>query len=720
MRRPEGPPSAASGKAPPRARAPLVLASGAVVVLCLALLAVASERMFRPARAQAAAAPQDMAAEFERRGDFKRAAETLRAAWRAAPTETLRLKTARAFLVAGEEATAIDLLSAPSEGASEDFTRRHLLAEADLRARRFADAADVAAALLADAPGDGSAKLILARVAHGLGDFRKSRALTAETIRMGGPSLAEAWLFRARLALDANDLETARSAAKRAGEAGAGAGELSAIEIEALLRAGDLDKARAGLADFRDAPWGGEGPLAERLATHLDVCAGRFAEAGRRLRDIASLVESAPFGLLFIARVADLSGDVAQGEDMLRTALDEAPANPPLLAASFDHAIAVGRLDHADEIIRRVSEVDPDRAALAAVEASLARGDIDAAANAARAIRSFSDPPSTDAFVFGARCLRSDARGQVATRAAALLAAVAEAKGNERSQTLSAARRLDAETDDAAAALLAGEIYLSAGDDDAAATAFSRARDRAPGSSAARTGLARIAARAGAPEDALKAIPADAALTPGAALNRARALAALGRADEAAAGIAPFAGDFGADPAAAAAALRIFARANRPEDVLAVTEGARSKLPDAPQTVELLIAAGRTDQAAAAARAGLIAFPDAEDRAALYVNVMSGIGRRQEAAEFLKELSAKVGGNQALSSAIGEIEGKALDIAKTPPPDEATARRDYLSRADRARSAAELAAALSRIGEAGAAIRFEREACFWKGDGPCS
>lgn len=720
MRRPQVENAAAGGRGALSPKVSFKIAAGAAAVLGLLLIAIAATRGSAPQDRQPR--PQDLAAEFARVGDYLGSAETLRAAWRADPTDALRLEAARAFLIAGAEADAIDLLTAPALGDAEDFTRRHLLAEAALRARRFDEAGRLAAALLAEAPRDGRAKLLEARVAHALGDRDKSRSLVADSIRLGGESLGDAWIFRARIALDADDVDAARSAASRARDQGAAAAEADAVDIEALLREGALDEARAALSAFRAAPHAGDGPLAERLETHFEICAGAPNEAARRLRVIAPLVEAAPHGLFFLSRVATLAADYAQGEAALDEALSDAPDNSVLLAAAHERLIAARRFDEAEELAERLGGLDRNRAALARVAAALGRDDHDAAAAVALATDEFVEPMSADAFVFGRKCAPAAAADGARARAARLVAAIAAAKGDSRAAARAAAQRLEESGDDASFRLAAAEIHLALGDDAAAGAGFEHALARSPDSVRARTGLARIAGRAGAFEKAAELFAAAPPTTAGAAAVSARALVAAGRHAEAARALAPFVADLGADPDDAAAAVRILKAAGEDAAVVAVAQSARRARPDSIETARLLNAAGLVDDSIAAARAGVLAFPQSTDRAELYAIVMMKAGRSGEAAAFMSELSARVGENGALTAARRMLDGSGerAETIAAEDPGEPAARAAYLSGLARASSAEALSQALSRIGERGAAIRLAREACFWTGGGKCA
>ncbi|MEQ8934220.1 MAG: tetratricopeptide repeat protein, partial [Amphiplicatus sp.] len=177
-------------------------------------------------------------------GDYARAADALRAAYRAAPSEELRFRLARALYGAGDFAGALEALE-----ASERETvpaQLALRAEAFASLGRFDEARRAAEAAGPDYAGRFA--LISARTYYAQGDYARAESHIADALRAGGEALGEAWLFRARIAFEKGVIDEARAAARRAAEAGAEPRAVEAIEIEALVRTGDMKEALKRIA----------------------------------------------------------------------------------------------------------------------------------------------------------------------------------------------------------------------------------------------------------------------------------------------------------------------------------------------------------------------------------------------------------------------------------------------------------------------------------------
>ncbi|MGE0408141.1 MAG: hypothetical protein AB7P23_02635 [Amphiplicatus sp.] len=95
--------------------------------------------------------------------------------------------------------------------------------------------------------GDRIYLLYAAQAAYRSGDLDAAKERLAEALR-AGDRLADAWSLRARMALDENDVETAKAAIMRAREAGAAPRSVFLLEAEALMRSGAAALARATLA----------------------------------------------------------------------------------------------------------------------------------------------------------------------------------------------------------------------------------------------------------------------------------------------------------------------------------------------------------------------------------------------------------------------------------------------------------------------------------------
>ena len=140
--------------------------------------------------------PAELARSLMQQGEYSRAADMLRAAYRARPSESLRMELARALLSSGDYEGALETLRADSLDSETSLARDYMRAEALIRMQRFDDAAELTSTMPAAERLNGRTLLILARAAYGLGDFDRAGALIGEALRTGGDALGEAWLLR--------------------------------------------------------------------------------------------------------------------------------------------------------------------------------------------------------------------------------------------------------------------------------------------------------------------------------------------------------------------------------------------------------------------------------------------------------------------------------------------------------------------------------------------
>lgn len=687
-------------RAPRRRRA--LLAAGAIGALFIGAVSAGTAMPRREIERGAAGLAQS----FANLGDHKRAAETLFAAYRANPTEGGRIEVARALLIAGENASAIDLLGAPSESAAEEFARRHLLAEALLRVKRHADAQTLARSLILESPGDARARLILARAAYQLGNFESAKAMLGDALRAGGEALADAWLFRARMALQDNAFETAASAVERARAAGAQQSEARALDAEVSIRSGAvIEPAFAGFS----------GPQRDYLSVLVDMREGRFEEAARRLRDIEPWVVALPYGDLFVARVRTLAGDDAQGAIGLDHALLDAPGNPLMLAAKLEQLLESGRLS---EAARTASKSEADSAAaLARLVAARRLMQWDAAVIHAEQLADLTGSMPVDAFLFGAASAPARRAVERAQSDLAFADAVSAGLRGSPRRAGEAAAYLSRPGADPAELVWAGRFLLASNDDAAASDAFERALAAAPNCKECLTGALRPVIRTGDYADVEARIRGE-ARGGDRALLIARALAAQGRFPDAAALIAA---DQGAsiDRSDALFAASLFAVTEQ-ADVLAEFAGAFVRRhPDSAEAAHVLALARLDEEAAGAARRALLAAPANHERAADYASAMVRLGRQAEAAAFLNYLQRRAGVTPALVNAAAILGGEPAQAADDRPQGLASARADYLREPSDPRLIARYAAALGASGDIAAEARVRREACFWARSAGC-
>lgn len=578
--------------------------------------------------------PRDVSPALE--GDYvsPAAARAFGARWRQSRRPEAERSYAQALLAAGLPGELLDAAAADGLFAGDPAALSLFKAEALLRLYRFDDAiAEASDPLIADNP---YAAFIRVRARAGAGGGLDRDALALAT--RGPADLArEAWLLRARVALDASDFATADASLKRAAEAGAGKARIEPFRIERQIRAGDQAAAAAALAARAKSLASVASGRSEhfldyeglRLSAMLALRAGNGREAAR-LSDRANL--GAPGGRdAPLAAFAKWSaGDSAQAAAIISAHLRAAPGD--WIARDLAAALAFDRGD--------IKEAEAQLDALAAANAPLAAFRRMSRALALRefdkAYASAADL-SDQAPLFGAAAALLGEGALVpllpepvdADRALAALGAAADARATRAAAAkLLALRRAPIDLTAAAAALgRAGR------DDEAAALAFDAGR--AVGNFFAPVALrAALLETKGRNAEALGHLEVFAARNPGHApvrLVRARLLLRL---DDVEAAVAAFAA---IDPAAVFAdepAAFDYARA-----AALAGEPWRQSMLDAAKVStapgeglgRLLEAAGDDASAAEAYRDALINNPDSADLAGAYRAVMARQGRSADA-----------------------------------------------------------------------------------------
>lgn len=569
-------------------------------------------------------------------------ARALGARWRETGRDGLGRAYAQALLAAGLPG---ELLSAIGEGGlfrSAPEERALFRAEALLRLYRYADAiAEASAPALAGNP---YAAFIRVRALAGKGAGLDREALALAT--RGPADLArEAWLLRARAALDDNDLATADASLKRAGENGATAARLEPFTIERDIRAGRIDAAantleRRARSLARSASERGEiVPDYEglRLAAMLALRMGDGREAAR-LADRGGLATPGGPSAAFAALAKWAAGDGAQAQALLAEHFRAAPddwAARDLAAALADEA---GKKNESDAHLDNLARMRPQLAAFRRMKRAEASGDLDQALSLVEGLAGAQPLAGAVAALLGPGAVapqlpEPDAADQ---HLAALSAATGLRSARSAVSRLLGARRSPLELAAAAQAL------ARAGDaDQAAALAFDS-------SQAAKSFFAPIVLRAeilrerdrGA--EALGAVEAFLAANPGrddARLFRALSLSALdepGRAAEAFAALDPgfvFADDRALREYAKSAAIAGDPYRQALIDALAALTPERR--------APVLDVLGDAEGAAAAYRQALIADPSAEDLAAAYRALMTRLGRADDAEALLAAVARR-------------------------------------------------------------------------------
>lgn len=562
------------------------------------------------------------------------AARALGARWRQSRRADVERDYAQALLAAGLSDELLSAVATDGLFATDPETRSLFRAEALLRLYRYQDAvAEASGPALADNP---YAAFIRVRARAGAGGGLDRDALTLAT--RGPAELArEAWLLRARAALDESDFATADASLKRAAEAGATKARIEPLKIEGDIRAGRTAQAAAALAARAEslaemAARRGEAlPDYEglRLAAMLALRAGDGREAAR-LADRALLGTPGGRDAPLAAFAKWMAGDNAQAEAILAAHLRAAPED--WVARDIAAALAFERGEQ-EEGAARLAGLEASNAPLAAfrrMRRASAQGDFDAALKAAEGFSGGKTLYGAASVLLGAGAptprLPEPANADHAL--AALNAATDQRSARIAVSTLLGARRSPVDLAAAAAALARAEL-----DDEAAALAFDASR-------AASDFYAPVALRAALLEKKGRTAEALGHLEVFAAKNAAHAPARIARAqllyrlDDVETAVAAFAA---IEPAAVFAGesqaldyARAASLAGEPW-LQAMINAASAALPRGGRFGRVLEAAGEDAAAAEVYRDALIENPDSADLARAYRDVMARQGRLEDA-----------------------------------------------------------------------------------------
>lgn len=556
-------------------------------------------------------------------------ARALGAEWRERGTRAAAIDYARALLGAGLHE---DLLTAIDRDGllSEDHAAALFRAEAALRQGRFADAT----AAVASTRGPYGA-FMRARATYALtGDTNIVATDLAVALRGPTELAAEAWLFRGRLALDANDLDAATASMRRALESGADPRRAEAIEIEALIRRGSADEALRRPAVRGDT----------RLAAMARLKSGEARVASRLLGQGRNPQVAIGEARLLAALAKWRAGDAAQAYALAVEDLGAAPRHWMALDLAAAIARDLGRGEEADGLLARLAverpaladwrrrqiatgPVDLDRrySALAGLSDDLASGGVAAALLGGDEGLPASIAEPTD----------------VARLTVALAAAISREDGNAmRSLSVQALSRHD----DVEALTLAGSAFARLGDTPRAEAALDAAVSTAPGFFAPVRLRADLLTRAGRKAEAIDLLASFTADNPDHAAARlalAVAEAQVGDRRDAHASFAAVEPSLVFSDAGAAILYAHAARALGPKETLLFLERVRRSAPDFEILGLALEAAGDDAGAAAALRRPLIAGVARPEIAAAYLAAMSRLGRGDEAASLLAELARR-------------------------------------------------------------------------------
>ncbi|MEK7264611.1 MAG: hypothetical protein AAB227_00805, partial [Pseudomonadota bacterium] len=533
--------------------------------------------------------------------------------------------------------------------AGDDLSSSLFRAEASFRQGRFDEAI-----LAANAKDNPYLAFARARAVYAMTADRSAVSADLATALRGPKALAgEAWLFRARLALDANDFDSADAAALRAAEAGIGPSRTEFVAIEKSVRTGDLETAARMLAAREKRRRGAVDPEDYRLAAMIRLRTGDAA-AAVRLIDRARGADGNERTRLVAALAKHLAGDKAQAWSLATSTLSAAPKDWAALDLAAAIARDMGRKDDADALLTRLASlrpalatirksregsVTPDAAfeALTAAEGDLsavgvaafllgpgldlrgveeARDDERALADAADAIRTGEAPRLRAS---AARMLKDPSSPVGLALAGVAFTRLGDTHKAVRALTLSAA----AAPDFLAPVLL--QANLLSGDD--AAALLREVLMRHADNSRARLALATLEAKGG---DMLAAAEDYATLPPEMVFSDEQSSALYGAAAKNAGG----------------EALKAMLHAARVSAATPRLQGIA------------LAAAGDAEGAAAALRRAVLASPEDADTVRRYVEAITALGRDEEAASLILEIGRRrEAGSSRLDRPAGDAEG---------------------------------------------------------------
>lgn len=550
---------------------------------------------------------------------------------------TRSLAGARAFASALSLAGDFEslLVAIDEEGLLDDDPRLRAVyrTSALFHLRRFDDAISESKKVADDA----STALIAARAAYALNaDPEGANASIAAVLRttVANPALnIEAWLFRARTALDANDLATADAAIARAIESGAAGNAVDLMSIERSIRAGDVASAEERL-DQRDAslraanPDFVSDPGSERLRAMAAMHRGAPIEATRHLRAAHGDIDSR--FLLLSALIRRSANDDGQAMALLASG----NSHSDWVAADLQLHASTTSTDRARALLARMESGNPLLASIRQVERALSAKDLDAAHAALSAVR---EPARSgaEAFLLG-RAFK--ATSEPSENMQRLLEAAIALRNEGPVAARATVDALTGEGADALSVLVAANILNAAGEIDAAASVYKRSFDITP-SAVAALGAAKALTRLGQNAEAERILKAAIAQRPtDRDLNVALARMFVGRGETAAAVSA-----LARVPVrslledVASAELRLeLARDSGPDAVAAFLKEAEAAAPSTLGLARLAERAGRDDIAARAFRGVVVAVPTSLSASTGYLESMTRLGRREEALTMLE------------------------------------------------------------------------------------
>lgn len=605
------------------------------------ITALAAHGTKRDARADVAAAPTIAEA------------RALGAHWRAQKTEALARDYAAALISVGLYDHLLTEIGERGLFAGDRDAANLFRAEANLRLGRYNEALKSAAG----SAGNPYFAYARARASYALtGDGAAAGSDLATALRGPKELVADAWLFRARLALDANDFEAAEAAARRAVETGADRRRAALVSIERAIRAGAPgEAARLLKAHLRKA-----GPATAeelRLAAMIKLRAGDPRGASRFLDETRSRGAGDDRARLLSALAKWMTGDLAQAHALVGAHLAAAPHDWMALELGAAIARDFGRAGEADHLLERLAG---ERPALGIVRTPRREGAaLDRAFAELAALGGDEGLGGVAASLLGPDVEIPDAiREANETERGIIKLAIALEEGDER--TMRAAARALAGSADPLALALAGKALLKAGDFDCADAAF------AASSALAADFFAPVELRAERYAQRREFVAARALLQAFLEANSGhhRARLALATIEAGSGATRAAAANFAAIPpeilfadGEAVLLYAVVAKASGGTALSTMRARAKSGAPSARRLGEALLASGDEAGAAPPLRRALIDEPADGELASLYLEAMTRLDRTAEARSLLAEIVRRRPGATA-AAALLEMGGE--------------------------------------------------------------
>lgn len=561
-------------------------------------------------------------------------ARALGARWRQEKSAELGAEYARALVSAGLYDELLSEIEREGLFADNESSARIYRAEALIRQGRYDEAAVNAAG---ENPYFAYAR---ARAGYGLAsDVAAAERDVAPALRGPKELAAEAWLFRARIALDENNYEKAEAAARRAADEGAPDDRVEAISIERDIRAGKFRKAAEKIdARVKARRPAKKSPEEIRLSAMIRLRAGDHWGAVNALDQLRGVEFGAGHKLMSAMAKREV-GDFAQAWALANDVLAIAPNDWRALDIAQAIAFDMNRKEVRRSLIDRLAQQKPALATLRLLQDPDVSDDEKFAR--LRALSS-DDYLSAAASLFGEGVSMSGFP-DVNDQERALMAMSAAARENDRAGVNAILSAMDGDAPSPLSLTLAGFGRQALGEYAEAKSAYESAAGAAPDFLAPRVLRARLLADEEDPDAA-------------AAIMRAylrqenadkSALVDLGEFEFAAGNMR------GAASALMAAGPKSFetnehaalfgkvALAAEAETRSKMLGHARVNAPSAAVLAETLDAAEDLEGAAAAFRLAVIAEPENQALLARYVAKMNALGRGDEAARLAELLEAR-------------------------------------------------------------------------------